>query len=215
MLNREQFLIDNYSKMTCTELAEKLGYKNANTVRTIASRLGLRKRYDVEDMPGEIWLKHPDFPNHLVSNKGRIKSVERNKLISTRVHEGYYDCRINDRDGKKRSPRLHRLVAELFVPNPHGCEVVNHIDGNKLNNSADNLEWTTYSSNTKHAYEHGLTGVRTDTLEIGNVRDICEKLQSGMSISEITSSSPKFTRSRVEKIRQRKRWRQVSGDYRW
>ena len=51
---------------------------------------------------------------------------------------------------------LHRLVAEHFIPNPEGHKYVNHIDGNRYNNSASNLEWCNHSHNIKHAYRTGL-----------------------------------------------------------
>jgi len=54
------------------------------------------------------------------------------------------------------SPKLHRLIAKTFIPNPNNYPDVNHIDGNKLNNSIDNLEWCTKSQNTLHAYKLGL-----------------------------------------------------------
>ena len=46
------------------------------------------------------------------------------------------------------------MVAETFVPRVNKCNVVNHLDCNKLNNNADNLEWTTVQGNTKHAYDN-------------------------------------------------------------
>jgi hypothetical protein len=52
--------------------------------------------------------------------------------------------------------RVHRVVAEAFIPNPQGKRCVNHKDGNKLNNNVSNLEWVTYSENTTHAFKTGL-----------------------------------------------------------
>ena len=56
----------------------------------------------------------------------------------------------------KKLQFVHRLVAEKYIPNPEGKEQVNHKDGNKLNNSADNLEWVTNQENRTHAVETGL-----------------------------------------------------------
>lgn len=58
--------------------------------------------------------------------------------------------------GKKKYIRIHRLVAELFLDNPNNYTQINHKDGNKLNNSVNNLEWTTNSQNTQHGYDNNL-----------------------------------------------------------
>lgn len=64
-------------------------------------------------------------------------------------------------DGKKKTFRLHRLVMLAFKPIENASEMeVNHIDGNKLNNALDNLEWCTTSENQKHAYKMGLSKAR-------------------------------------------------------
>lgn len=58
--------------------------------------------------------------------------------------------------------KIHRLVAETFILNPLGKPCVNHIDGNKLNNNVNNLEWVTISENTMHAYKNGLLKILRD-----------------------------------------------------
>ena len=68
-----------------------------------------------------------------------------------RHSNGYMRVTINGKD-----EYLHRLVAKYFVPNSNGYLEVNHIDGNKENNCADNLEWCTRSQNNKHAFQTGL-----------------------------------------------------------
>lgn len=60
------------------------------------------------------------------------------------------------KNGKEKLLRVHRLVAMAFLPNPNNLPQVNHKDGNKQNNSVDNLEWCEQSDNMKHAYKNGL-----------------------------------------------------------
>ena len=93
--------------------------------------------------------------------------VSRSGVIYSKASKGWRPLKqaINERgyplaylcfDGKTKAVKVHRLVAELFVPNPQGLKEVNHKDGNKLNNHADNLEWCTRSENVSHAYATGL-----------------------------------------------------------
>ncbi len=56
-----------------------------------------------------------------------------------------------------KQPKVHRLVADSFIPNPSGLPQVNHIDGNKLNNRIDNLEWITAADNIRHSFRIGLS----------------------------------------------------------
>ena len=60
------------------------------------------------------------------------------------------------KNGKEKLLRVHRLVAMAFLPNPNNLPQVNHKDGNKQNNSVDNLEWCEQSYNMKHAFKTGL-----------------------------------------------------------
>ena len=69
---------------------------------------------------------------------------------------GYYQCNLYNSDGTKVYRRVHRLIAETFIPNPYNLPQVNHKDGNKLNIEASNLEWVTNSENTQHGYNNKL-----------------------------------------------------------
>ena len=65
-------------------------------------------------------------------------------------HKGYMEIRIKDDNKKRNYIRVHRLVAKAFISNPENKEQVNHIDGNKLNNCVENLEWNTNQENQIH-----------------------------------------------------------------
>ena len=67
---------------------------------------------------------------------------------------GYYQCILRDDNGKRCYKRIHRLVAEAFIPNPNNLPQVNHKDTNKLNCDVSNLEWSTNSENTQHGYNN-------------------------------------------------------------
>lgn len=92
-----------------------------------------------------------------VSNTGKVYSVISNKVLTPAYcGSGYLKVMLVKQPKNYKNTMIHRLVAEAFIPNPSNKATVNHIDGNKLNNCAENLEWNTYSENLKHAYSKGL-----------------------------------------------------------
>jgi hypothetical protein len=92
-----------------------------------------------------------------VSNTGRVKSLKKCELLMKHQISNCGYCRVSLRKPKSSIKySIHRLVAEAFLPNPNNLPQVNHIDGNKLNNLVDNLEWNTRSENQKHAYRNRL-----------------------------------------------------------
>lgn len=118
----------------------------------------------------EIWIDIRDYEGiYQVSNLGRVRSLDRivprgdkgltikGRILSMNKlnKSGYRTCILSRRD-KKDYRRFNRLVAEAFIDNPDKKPFVNHIDGDKLNNHVDNLEWSTCSENTQHAYDTGL-----------------------------------------------------------
>lgn len=108
----------------------------------------------------EIWKTIEGFEGlYEISNHGRLKSFKSNKegyILSNKNSKGDYLSVVltNKETKRKRYVRLHRLVAEAFIPNPRCLPQVNHKDGDKQNNHVDNLEWCTSKENMKHAINH-------------------------------------------------------------
>lgn len=94
----------------------------------------------------------------LISDTGELKNIKTNHIYKLEtLKSGYYSVRVSLGSSKrKKHIIIHKAVALTFIDNPNNYNVVNHIDGNKLNNSIDNLEWCTYGHNLRHSYENGL-----------------------------------------------------------
>lgn len=90
-----------------------------------------------------------------ISNHGRLKSFKKDKdgnILSNKNSTGrYFSVVLCSQDRKSFSTRIHRLVAEYFIPNPLNKKEVNHKDSNKQNNHVKNLEWVTSAENNAHA----------------------------------------------------------------
>ena len=116
------------------------------------------------DIISEKWKEIKGYPNYEISNMGRVRSKPREGtkggIVKQFIRGGtYYKVKIY-KDGKQFNVWTHRLVATHFIANPKNKPQVNHKDGNKLNNRADNLEWVTCSENLDHSYANGLRKTR-------------------------------------------------------
>lgn len=104
-----------------------------------------------QEVKNIVWKCY--MKNYYVSDKGLIKNNSTGRILKlTCNHKGYKKTNISI-DGKLRTVYIHRLVAELFVPNPKNLPQVNHKDGDKTNNSSNNLEWVTAQENIIHAHK--------------------------------------------------------------
>lgn len=96
------------------------------------------------------------FKHHTITRNGIITNTKTGNTKSTWIGaNGYYHVDIQE-FGKPKKVALHRLLALQYIPNPENKRTVNHIDGNKVNNMLENLEWATDSENVKHAFTAGL-----------------------------------------------------------
>ena len=121
-------------------------------------------------MEQEIWKDIEGYEGkYQVSNCGNVRSlmyhntkgIKRISLLKPATdNRGYFRCALS-KNNILKTYKVHRLVAQAFIPNPNNYPQINHLDGNKKNNNAENLEWCTNSVNQIHAYSHNLNqGVR-------------------------------------------------------
>ena len=107
----------------------------------------------------EVWKTIEKYPNYMISNLGKIKSLNykrtgKEQILKQSINgRGYYYVLISI-NNKYKNILIHKAVAEAFLKNDNNYSDVNHIDGNKLNNCITNLEFCTRSENIKHAYKN-------------------------------------------------------------
>lgn len=152
----------------------------------------------VVDEPGEAWLPIRGYEElYEVSNLGRVKSFARwvngskrrfareRLRITGDLPNGYPKVELA-RKGTIKTVMVHRLVADAFVPNPHGFDCVHHIDEDKRNARAENLEWITRAANVQDWYDRRRVTVSTKTIET-----IAAALSEGKSPAEILAALPR------------------------
>jgi hypothetical protein len=92
--------------------------------------------------------------SYFITEDGKCYNNNTGKYLKGQIGKnGYFFYNLTLPNGKKKREYAHRLVATAYLPNPQDKEQINHIDGNKLNNALDNLEWATQEENQQHAIE--------------------------------------------------------------
>lgn len=172
--------------------------------------------FTLNNLDGEKWK--PITEDYHASNFGRIKSFKHGdiKILRPALNDMGY-LRVNlFINGKQKTFKIHRLIAELFVPNPDGKPEVNHLDGVKFNCHASNLEWVTGSENIRHAHDTGLIvqganhyKAKLKPADVIYIRDnpdrlTCTDLAQTFGVNVVTISD----------IQRGKRYRNVGGSVR-
>lgn len=159
----------------------------------------------------EIWKTIPeDF--YEISSKGNIRRKNK-KILKLQVDKDGYLYVVLSCSGKRPTKKIHRLVAEVFLPNPLKKPQVNHKDGVKSNNNVENLEWVTSSENINHAFKLNLKNQKGSKhngvkLTIEKINLFFKLRKEGITIKEIgkeTGTPPKT----VERILYRTSWKHL------
>lgn len=122
-------------------------------------------------------LKSLGYSSYAVTNCGKVYSLKSNKFLSLQ-NRGYQQVSLINDKGVSVNTYVHRLVASMFCEGYKESLHVNHIDGDKSNNNAKNLEWVTRSENMLHAYSEGLIKDK-NLVPIELVHSACKMLEGG------------------------------------
>lgn len=163
------------------------------------------------------YTKKIENSDYYVCRDGYVIGVKGKILVPKLTKTGYHELNLYLNDGTKIYPRVHRLVAQAFIPNPDNKPFVNHIDGDKTNNCVENLEWVTHQENMEHAKNYSLvhrgerhkSSIHTEE----QVHEICKLLQMGYRNCDIAESL-QVQSYNISLIRSGTCWGHISCQYR-
>lgn len=95
----------------------------------------------------EVWKTINEYPDYEISNKGTVRNKYNNSTLKGKInHKGYRVVSLY-KEGKTKDFKIHRLVAQAFIPNPENKPIVDHINSIRTDNRVENLRWATYKEN--------------------------------------------------------------------
>lgn len=138
------------------------------------------------------WKRIDNYPMYEISDRGEVRNSRTNKILGRRVDkDGYRQVQLYG-NGPVVNHKVHRLVAEAFIPREPERDQVNHLNGDKEDNRVENLQWCTRSENTKHAYAElqFKANIRPailahTKLDETKIRDAMELREEGLPVKEI------------------------------
>lgn len=140
-----------YKELKIDQIGEMAYEEMERRARSIVKRSDAI-RYCMAFLGADFWLPiaEPGFSaKYEINPKGIVRNKETKKQVVPRVIREYHYVDLHN-NGKRKNARLGRLVAKTFIPNPLNREEVNHIDGDRFNDSVSNLEWCTTKYNRHH-----------------------------------------------------------------
>ena len=157
-----------------------------------------------------------------VSDTGVVFSINKSgkeKILKHFITDDGYHRVVIHLHGVKYTKQVHRLVAMAFIPNPENKPQVNHINGNKNDNSVTNLEWNTPKENIDHAWSNGLShpaycenhpnAVYTDE----QIHEVCKELERNQLTMAEIGEKTSVSYTVVKQIRSHVIWNQISSKY--
>lgn len=107
-----------------------------------------------------------EYPNYLIYEDGKVYSKKTKRYLKSGIIKTGYKCVVLcNKDGKRKTYQIHRLLAEHYIPNPENKPCVDHINRDRKDNRIINLRWVTYSENSQN------TGIRKDNTS--GIKNIC------------------------------------------
>jgi hypothetical protein len=161
----------------------------------------------------EIWKEINEHHKYSISNFGRLKNNKTGHILNLRIKNGYVFAGVSCSHRVKKWLSVHRLVAKAFLPNPMYKPEVNHIDGNKLNNSLNNLEWVTKLENMHHSIRTGLHNPK-----MISAKTVCMFNLNGVFIKQFVSAREASRSMNINTIHQACKQndnRKQAGGYIW
>lgn len=163
---------------------------------------------------GRVW----SYPKTVkVGKNGGVRFDKGKWLIATKAKAGKNHLRVYlAKDGIKMPILVHRAVAIAYIDNPNEYPFINHIDGNPLNNSVDNLEWCTAKQNTQHATNMGMntppvqkgnrnSQAKLTESQVREIRKLYERVTNCSAIARLYGVNPKT----INDIVNRKHWAHI------
>jgi hypothetical protein len=157
----------------------------------------------------EEWKIIENGGSYEISNYGRVRNKNTNNILKLNALSGYMVVSFT-MNNKQMLLKIHRLVATRFLVCTNETHVVNHKDGNKLNNHVDNLEWISASENVKHAYRTGLNKGKKIKVSQYTLDNVFVKEYDSPTIAEIEMGA---CRSKIIAVCRGKR--KTCGGYIW